>query len=240
MKAYNSDFLYIKAKSIHDAYSQIMLTYIKHNDYFSMPATICITDVTESGLPESIGDPYDKYYKAFNSEAIKNHWIENSDSWYVSYSRRVIQPRGDIDLWEKAKRQLMSEKETRRSVISTYRQEDDYNSFLPSLISLQFIVNNNQLDLFAYWRSKEATVAFPVNAINMCYLLKKMYSEIITFYPNLQLGFYVESDASLHKLQGRSHSNISENVRALDIERIKFYWSVVEKGKENNYDGQYK
>ena len=45
---------------------------------------------------------------------------------------------------------------------------------------------------------------------------------------------------SLHKLPGnRKPRQFGDSLTVMDLEKVKFYWSVLERGKENKYDENY-
>lgn len=75
----------------------------------------------------------------------------------------------------------------------------------------------------------------------MIALMRKMFIEIKPFYTDLEMGNYTEFIGGLHKNVGFSMKHdYDQNLSKLDIEQVKFYWSVVDLGREGEYDEKYK
>ncbi len=239
MKNYINSPIYLNCSSIGEAYNSIIENFSKYREYVSYPTIITITNTENTQLPQNVDFPFNDYYQVFMSNDTWSYWSTYDNSWYISYSRRIFQTRNGCNLWEKAKEQLVLDCQSRRSIIQTFKNDDDVNDYSPSLLSLQFVIDKGYLNLITCWRSKEGTVAFPINAINMCYLLKKMYIELLPVYPHLVLGSYTEVNGSMHKLLGECKMCLNDNLKLYPLDRVKFFWSIIDIGKETEYDEQY-
>lgn len=236
--------IYIESETVYDSYKHLIDLFGIENTYESKRAMIVIKNINvfASGMPTEVSEPYNDYYKVFTDiDLLLKKWETPYQNWYLSYSRRIMEDRKGVDLWEKAKNSLLFNKYTRRSIINTYREEDDINDFMPSLISVQFTIDDNKLSMISNWRSKELFIAYPINALCMITLMRKMFIEIRPFYTGLEMGNYTEFIGGLHKNVGFSMKHdYDQNLNKLDIEQVKFYWSVVDLGREGEYDEKYK
>lgn len=234
--------LNIEAKTINNAYLRLLDEFTsKDGKYESRTAIISIRDICNPELPRNVEEPYNKYYKVFiNNDSLEKKWNLSADEWCLSYARRIMAKRNDIDLWTKAKEELLHNKDSRRCIIVTYRDEDDLLDYLPSLLSIQFIIEGNKLNMLTVWRSKELYTAFPINTLCMTSLMTKMFNEIKTQYIKLEMGVYSEIIGALHKLPGgKKPQKFGDNLIYMDLEKVKFFWSVLETGKEKEYDQNY-
>lgn len=232
----------VEAETINNAYLKLLSEFTSGYIYESRSAVIIIKDIYNSELPNQIEEPFNKYYKVFiQNSLIKHKWNLLDDEWYLSYARRIMSERNGINPWLKAKQELLKNKNTRRCVILTYRDDDDVLSFLPSLLSIQFTIENERMNMLTIWRSKELYTAFPVNTLCMHSLMRLMFDEMRTQYDTLKMGVYTEIIGALHRLpECKKPKQFGDSLTNMNLEKVKFYWSVLEKGKENDYDGNYK
>lgn len=234
--------LNIEAETINSAYLKLLDEFTsKDENYESRTAVISIKDVFNSELPCRVEEPFNKYYKVFiNNDSLEKKWNLLADEWCLSYARRIMKKRNDIDLWTKAKKELLQNKDTRRCIIITYRDDDDLLDYLPSLLSIQFTIESNKMNMLTVWRSKELYTAFPINTLCMHSLMIKMFNEIKSQYTKLEIGMYSEIIGALHKLAGdKKPKQFGDNLKCMDLEKVKFFWSILETGKEKEYDKNY-
>ncbi len=229
----------IESENINNAYLKLLAEFISEdNMYESRSAIISIKNIYNSQLPNQVMEPFNKYYKVFvQNSLLEQKWNLLDSEWYLSYARRIMSERNGINPWVKAKQELLRNKNSRRCVILTYRDDDDVLSFLPSLLAIQFTIENDRMNMITIWRSKELYTALPVNMLCMHSLMRIMYNEMRTQYDTLKIGVYTEMIGSLHKLPGnRKPRQFGDSLTVMDLEKVKFYWSVLERGKENKYD----
>ena len=96
------------------------------------------------------------------------------------------------------------------------------------------------MNMLTIWRSKELYTALPINILCMHSLMRIMFNEMRTQYDTLKMGVYTEIIGSLHKLpDSKKPLQFGDSLNSIDLEKAKFYWSVLERGKENEYDRNY-
>lgn len=232
----------VSAKSINNAYLELLSKFASENNiYESKSAIINIEDIYNSQLPNRVMEPYNKYYRVFiQNSLLEQKWNLQDNEWYLSYARRIMSERNGINLWTKARQELLKNTASRRCVILTYRDDDDFLNYLPSLLSIQFTIENDRMNMLTIWRSKELYTALPVNILCMHSLMRIMFNELKTQHESLRMGIYTEIIGSLHKLADSNKPlKFGDNLNDLNLEKVKFYWSVLEKGKENEYDRNY-
>jgi len=234
--------LNIEAESVNGAYLKLLDEFSLGDDkYESKAAIISIKNIYNSELPRLVIEPYNKYYQVFiQNDLLEQKWNLLDEEWYLSYSRRIMTKRNGIDIWKRAKMELLRNENSRRSIILTYRDEDDLLGYLPSLLSIQFTIENNMLNMLTMWRSKELYIAFPINILSMHSLMRIMYNEIRKQCYTLKMGIYTEFVGSLHKLpENKKPKEFGDSLINMNLEKVKFYWSVLENGKEKEYDENY-
>ena len=168
-----------------------------------------------------------------NDNKLDKRWNSNND-WYLSYSRRLMRKIENITMLDYASKILIKDKHTRRCVINTNIDDDMINGFCPALSLIQFKVVNNKLEMYTYWRSQEAIIAFPLNTLCMFSYQRKMLNAINRKYKNIELGQYM---AFVNEMQYDDWNKYT----LLDKEKkFKFYCSIIDNGGEVDYDKNYK
>ena len=232
----------VEADSINDAYQSLLRKFrIINRKYFSKTAILVIKNIYCSQLPCKVIEPYNEYYRVFfQNSLLEKKWNLLDKEWYLSYARRIMKERNGIVPWNKAKQEILSNKYSRRCVINTYSGEDDYLNYMPALLAIQFIVENDKLNMLTYWRSKELYTALPVNILCMHSLMRLMLNELKLQYKTLEMGIYTEIIGSLHILpESTIPSQFGDSLKNMDLQKVKFLWSVLDYGKENEYDENY-
>ena len=232
----------VEAETINQVYLKLISKFTSKEDrYESRSAFVNIKNVYISELPNNVIEPFNKYYGIFvQNTLLEQKWDMSDNEWYLSYARRIMSERNGINLWEKAKQELIKDKNSRRAIVLTYRDDDDVLSFLPSLLSIQFTIEHDRMNMVSIWRSKELYTAFPVNTLSMLSLMRIMFNELRKHYNMLRIGIYTEMIGSLHKLPNyKKPKQFGDCLVDMDLEKVKFYWSVLERGKENEYDSNY-
>lgn len=232
----------VEAETINEAYLKLLSEFKSDEKrYESKSAVVNINDIYHSQLPAQIPEPFNEYYSVFVQNALlEQKWSLSNNDWFLSYGRRIMSERNGINPWTKAKQELLKNSSSRRCIILTYREEDDFLSYLPSLLSIQFTIVDDRMNMLTNWRSKELYTAFPVNVLCMHSLMRMMFREMKVQYDTLSMGVYTEVIGSLHKLSGRKKpKQFGDSLTSMDLETVKFYWSVLENGKEKVYDRNY-
>ena len=232
----------VGAETINNAYLKLLSEFTSEDSiYESRSAIISIKDIYNSQLPNQVIEPFNRYYRIFiQNSLLEQKWNLQDNEWCLSYARRIMSERNCINLWTKAKQELLKNTNSRRCVILTYREDDDYLNYLPSLLSIQFTVENDRMNMLTIWRSKELYTALPINILCMHSLMRIMFNEMRTQYDTLKMGVYTEIIGSLHKLpDSKKPLQFGDSLNSIDLEKAKFYWSVLERGKENEYDRNY-
>ena len=164
---------------------------------------------------------------------LDKRWNSNND-WYLSYSRRLMRKIENITMLDYASKILIKDKHTRRCVINTNIDDDMINGFCPALSLIQFKVVDNKLEMYTYWRSQEAIIAFPLNTLCMFSYQRKMLNAINRKYKNIELGQYM---AFVNEMQYDDWNKY----KLLDKEKkFKFYCSIIDNRGEVYYDKNYK
>ena len=164
---------------------------------------------------------------------LDERWDSNND-WYLSYSRRLMRKIKNITMLDYASKILIKDKHTRRCIINTNIDDDMINGFCPALSLIQFKIVDNKLEMYTYWRSQEAIIAFPLNTLCMFSYQRKMLNAINRKYKNIELGQYM---AFVNEMQYDDWNKYT----LLDKEKkFKFYCSIIDNGGEVDYDKNYK
>ena len=114
--------------------------------------------------------------KHFSEGLINDHLAlkrgEEFDYYYGERLRRANQLNNCIEL-------LKSDPTTRRAYLPVFQPEDNFTkSELPCWASAQFLIRNNRLNLFDYFRSNECCIAFPSDAKGAMELMKYVGEQI--------------------------------------------------------------
>ncbi len=232
----------VGTETINSAYLKLLSEFTQEdNIYESRSAIISIKNVVDSQLPNQVIEPFNGYYKIFvQNYLLEQKWNFLDKEWYLSYARRIMLKRNGVNLWDKSKQELLENPNSRRCVIHTYRDDDDFLNYLPSLLSIQFTIENNCMNMLTVWRSKELYTAFPVNMLCMHSLMRMMFNDVKAQYGKLRIGVYTEVIGALHKLPNKKKPlQFGDSLIDMDLEKVKFYWSIIENGKENEYDRNY-
>jgi thymidylate synthase len=110
-----------------------------------------------------------------------------------AYGARIFG--GEPSQWEKVKRTLLKDSDSRQAVISIYNQND---LFLPSLdipctCVLQYFIRNGKLNAITYMRSNDIYLGMPYDIFSFTMLQERLALEL-----NVGLGTYTHMVGSLH------------------------------------------
>lgn len=198
-----------------------------------LPFLITIKDVNKRDLNKEKYSFSNITADFFDDNKLDNRWNSSKD-WYLSYSRRLLRKIKNKNMLDYAAKILIEDKKTRRCVINTNIDQDIINGFCPALSLVQFKIVNNKLEMYTYWRSQEAFIAFPLNTLCMFSYQRKLLSKINQKYKNIKLGKYT---AFVNEMQ------YDDWCKYNDIEKekkFKFYCSIIDYRGEVEYDKNYK
>lgn len=218
----------INAKNIMMAQDILLKSKSVNNDQF----VIEIHDVIDTKISVESYDFTDYIDCFIDKNKLDNLWKCDND-WYLSYSRRLFRKINNIDVMTYLKKIIDDDIDSRRCLISTFVDDDFINQNYPALSLVQFMVRNNKLEMYTYWRSQEATIAFALNTLCMLSYQRIFYKMLSLNHQNLKLGKYI---SYVSNMQFEDFSNFSEKDK---LKKFKFYCSIVDKG-EKEYDENYK
>ena len=135
----------------------------------------------------------DKY--PFNKQFIEDY-INSLDQNYegISSSERIYNYNKTVNQYNTIKNKLKNSWYSRRAVINLWNPiTDNRNNHPPGVISYQFFIRNNQLNLFALLRSNDAWMAGILDILANVSLLKKMARDL-----NIKIGKYQQISNSYH------------------------------------------
>lgn len=219
----------INVNSLSEAIIQLENGSQYHNQ---LPFLITIKDVSKRDLDKkkySFSNIIDDF---FNDNKLDNRWNPCND-WYLSYSRRLLRKIKNKTMLDYAANILIEDKNTRRCVINTNIDQDMINGFCPALSLIQFKIVNNKLEMYAYWRSQEAIIAFPLNTLCMFSYQRKMLCKIKKKYKGVKLGKYT---AFVNEMQYDDWDNYNTKEKE---KKFKFYCSIIDYRGEVEYDKNY-
>ena len=89
--------------------------------------------------------------------------------------------------------QLKKDRNTRRAVIHIHSVHDAERRYDPCIDSLHFLIRNERLECYSYWRSENALALLPMNLFEFTLLQELIASEL-----EIPVGAYVQTVTSLH------------------------------------------
>lgn len=105
-----------------------------------------------------------------------------------------------ISQWEWAKNSLINDKDSRQAVMH-YNLPEHQNNHIKDFVCTmanQFFIRDNKLYLTTYMRSNDLLKGVCFDFSFFMLLMQCMRAQLLTFYPNLELGTYNHISASLH------------------------------------------
>lgn len=207
-----------------ESWLRLLKTVVKHGSLaessygktLNLPGVSLRVDETFKELTENL-DLYG-LSEEFLEEYLKQYLEEESTDHKLaaySYSSRMNNVEGGSQV-KKVIKALLKNLETRRAVISFWDLNKDLASdHPPCLISLQFSVNESELNCFATFRSSEVFSALPANILGIRRLHEKIFEEMVLIRANVKLGFLLISISSAHINIGSAEQaiNKTENLK---------------------------
>lgn len=102
--------------------------------------------------------------------------------------------------WTWARDMLIRNKNTLQAYCHLNRPKDQWKGNLdqPCTMYIQFIIRKDCLHLHGYMRSNDIVYGTPYNIAYFIKLMYRMQQELITIYPNLQIGDYTHHATGIH------------------------------------------
>lgn len=133
----------------------------------------------------------------FISYYIKNYkqYAETDNKIHGGYGPRLHKMRGEFDQIQQVIHKLKEKPTTRQAVIQLFDASDIATQYkdTPCTLSLQFLIRNNQLDMYTMMRSNDAFVGLPHDIF-----VFTMLQEIIARRVGVAMGSYTHFVTSMH------------------------------------------
>jgi thymidylate synthase len=196
-------------------------------------ALIEIRNVTNNTINVEKYKFFKYVFEFIEPKKIDKRWENNSD-WYLSYSRRLLRKINGKSVIEYLSEILLDDKYSRRCVFSTFIDSDFIEKNYPELSSIQFTIENDKLNMFAFWRSQEMNFAWALNTLCMLSYQRKLFIILKKKYNELCLGSYT---SFVNNIQ---FDDFNGNDELQKIEKMKFYCSIIDEKGDDYYDKNYK
>lgn len=211
-------------RSCNEAFVYISEKIKKDYDFVSKPRGLETKEIINLSI--SVSDPYDRLiinkHRKISLKYLVGEflWYErgsdlldeicfyskfweklSNDSKTVNscYGKRIYFPKKESQ-WERAKNELIDDKDTRRAILIISRKEDfAINSKdVPCTMFLQFLIRNDKLILHTYMRSNDLVLGFTYDVAIFTLWQEKMLLELKRYYPDLSIGNYYHNTTSMH------------------------------------------
>lgn len=196
-------------------------------------ALIEIKDVANTTINIEKYNFFKYVFEFIDPQKLDKRW-ETGGNWYLSYSRRLLRKINDKSVIEYLSEILFDDKFSRRCVFSTFIDSDFIEKNYPALSSIQFIIENDKLNMFTYWRSQEMNFAWELNTLCMLSYQKKLFNILNKKYKELCLGNYTSF------VNNAQFDDFIEDDELRKIEKMKFYCSIIDEKGDEYYDKNYK
>lgn len=119
-----------------------------------------------------------------------------------AYGYEIFRKKNEHKLsqWEWARNCLLNDIYSRQAVILFNSDTNQYftNKDFPCTLYIQFLIRNNELNLFCYMRSQDIFLGATYDIVFFTLLMQCMLIELKPYYKNLKIGYYQHSVGSLH------------------------------------------
>lgn len=231
--------VFFEENTIGNLYRKIGKLYIHENKTVQM---VCkISDINTIDLPQKIDHELNSIYQEYVNNNIDLRWKKRTGDWYLSFSRRIFEPRKNVNQFQIALDCLSQDKESRRCIICANDLADNAK-YRPALVTIMFMIRNNCLDMHTYWRAEELLYAFPMNTLSMLSYFRIFYNELKKIYSEVRMGSYIQftSEAYVyHKAYPMVEWGLWNNMQSIDVTTLLFFWSTVFEKEEEDYDENY-
>jgi thymidylate synthase len=131
-----------------------------------------------------------------------NKLTDNGTTVNSAYGARIFgkSSKVPINQWEAVKAELIKDRSSRRAVIQILVPQDlnGETKDMPCTLSLQFVIRKNKLNLLCNMRSNDLYLGFPYDTFTFTLFQEIMLLELREKQPELEMGTYFHSVASLH------------------------------------------
>lgn len=151
-----------------------------------------------------------------------SHYVEESGYMPQAYGYRLYTQ------WKYALDKLKKDQHTRQACMIIYDKIDSTDAYInkPCNVFLQFMIRNNELNLFVTSRSSDFLTGLPIDAFHWQFLLILFYNELKYAYPTLRLGYIDYKINSLHVYKKDEHIINSDELEFHCIDDEPFEYNL--------------